>query len=108
MIQLMAGLIYNRESLAQTSVITVSADVPALSGAGTSAYTVMTTQSAIHIILGLKATYQGTLMSKHTRSTSGTKLTNLPLDKMVAISQTTFLNAFSWMKMYEDFTEICS
>ena len=28
-------------------------------------------------------------------------LTHLPLDKMAAISQTTFSNAFSWMKMLE-------
>ena len=29
-------------------------------------------------------------------------------DKMAAIFQTTFWNAFSWMKMYEDFNEVCS
>ena len=28
-------------------------------------------------------------------------LTHLGQDKMDAISQTTFLNAFSWMKMYD-------
>ena len=28
------------------------------------------------------------------------KLTHLPLDKMAAISQTTFLNAFSWMNSF--------
>ena len=28
-------------------------------------------------------------------------LTHLPLDKMTAISQTTFSNAFSWMQLYE-------
>ena len=28
-------------------------------------------------------------------------LTHLPLDKMAAISQTTFSNAFSWIKIYE-------
>ena len=38
-------------------------------------------------------------------------LTHLPLNKMAAISQTTFSNAFSWMKiLYFDsnFTEVCS
>ena len=40
-------------------------------------------------------------------------LTHWSRDKMAAISQTTFSNAFSWMKMYEfrfhwDFTEVCS
>ena len=29
------------------------------------------------------------------------ELTHLPLDKMAAISQTMFLNAISWMKMFE-------
>ena len=38
-------------------------------------------------------------------------LTHLLLDKMAAISQMIFLNAFSWVKMYDlrlNFTEICS
>ena len=38
-------------------------------------------------------------------------LTHLPLDKMVAISQTIFSHAFSWMKhLYFDynFTDVCS
>ena len=38
-------------------------------------------------------------------------LTHLPLDKMAAISQTTFLNGFSWMKIlyfYSNFTTVCS
>ena len=33
-------------------------------------------------------------------------LTHLPLDKMAAISQTTFSNAFSWKKMLDFFTEL--
>ena len=33
-------------------------------------------------------------------NTSHIDLTHLPLDKMAAISQATFSNAFSWMKMY--------
>ena len=38
-------------------------------------------------------------------------LNHLPLDKMIAISQTTFTSKFSWMKIYElclRFHEICS
>ena len=40
-----------------------------------------------------------------------TFLTHLPLDKMAAISQTIFSDAFSWMKFLYfdyDFTEFCS
>ena len=37
-------------------------------------------------------------------------LTYLPQDKIAAISQTTFSNAFSWLLFYFDsnFTEVCS
>ena len=33
-------------------------------------------------------------------------LTHLPLDKMFTISQTTFSNAFPWMKIYKNFTSL--
>ena len=39
------------------------------------------------------------------------QLNHLPLDKMTAISQTTFSNTFSWMKRFyfdSSFTEVCS
>ena len=36
----------------------------------------------------------------HNKIQSCQRLTHLPLDKMVAISQTTFSNAFSWMKSF--------
>ena len=38
-------------------------------------------------------------------------LTHIPLDKMVPISQMTFMNAFLWIKsfmFYSNFTEVCS
>ena len=38
-------------------------------------------------------------------------LTQWGRDKMAAVSQTMFSNAFSWMKMYEfrlNFSEVCS
>ena len=44
-------------------------------------------------------------------SVSNAALTHLPLDKMVAIAQTTFSYAFSWLIVFNfdyNFTAICS
>ena len=40
------------------------------------------------------------LLARNTPGTAPERLTNIPLEEMVAISQTTFLSAFSWMKSF--------
>ena len=45
-------------------------------------------------------TSQSRTMSQTSQSPTAAGLTHLPLNKMAAISQTTFSNAFSWMKSF--------
>ena len=69
---------------------------------------VMLTRAAFHNPRSFKIR----VYSFHVNLKSGLHLlSHLPLDKMAAISQTTFSNAFSWMKSFvfdSNSTELCS